>query len=627
MKKIYLLAIALISFTCLQAQVSEKNIPANASIVTDINLGKLTSLMPLNDWNKSTVGKDLLKSVYDKTGKKVKSLADLGIAMNGHAYVYYTANDSMRFMSILLPVADAKKTKSLIGKMNPTPGQQNSMMVVNDDSLSMFIVNDKQLLYVTGIINDTYFSRPEVALNHGIDLDYGYSYAAADTTMAVESYDEEATEVTELAMDTMAVVTDEVVDMEEDEMAEEDTPYYKNQQIKNRIVYNSTKVQIADWFYKGFSNSISENKNYNAVKNNDAAVTFWMDEPSNFYQNMLPAYITGGYDGGILNNLMPLSKLRYTGIYAHLLMDKTQAEIKSSFTMSDEMAELQKKLSGRKVNPSFLKYLNMDSTLAYLSYAFDTKAYLDNFPEVLESTYGSYIPGRKDEMSLAAEFFSLLIDEEAISKMIPGDAMMVFNGLYEKEVTYTDYTYDDNYNATAIEKTKMETLPKFLMMMSTEQNKFSKKLIAYGIKKEVMKEKDGYYVLTIPDSPMDFYLMYKDDMFFMGNEEQTMRQIQTNTFKANVNAEERATISNNLTSMLIKPAAISKQIAATGIAVTEDLTDMINTFKKMGNMRLKVSPLKNNQMDANFTMLVPANNSNALTYFMSLINGFSKSNN
>lgn len=627
MKKIYLLATALISFTCLQAQVSEKNIPANASIVTDINLGKLTSLMPLNDWNKSTVGKDLLKSVYDKTGKKVKSLADLGIAMNGHAYVYYTANDSMRFMSILLPVADAKKTKALVGKMNPTPGQQNSMMVVNDDSLSMFIVNDKQLLYVTGIINDTYFSRPEVALNHGIDLDYGYSYAAADTTMAVESYDEEATEVTELAMDTMAVVTDEVVDMEEDEMAEEDTPYYKNQQIKNRIVYNSTKVQIADWFYKGFSNSISENKNYNAVKNNDAAVTFWMDEPSNFYQNMLPAYFTGGYDGGILNNLMPLSKLRYTGIYAHLLMDKTQAEIKSSFTMSDEMAELQKKLSGRKVNPSFLKYLNMDSTLAYLSYAFDTKAYLDNFPEVLESTYGSYIPGRKDEMSLAAEFFSLLIDEEAISKMIPGDAMMVFNGLYEKEVTYTDYTYDDNYNATAIEKTKMETLPKFLMMMSTEQNKFSKKLIAYGIKKEVMKEKDGYYVLTIPDSPMDFYLMYKDDMFFMGNEEQTMRQIQTNTFKANVNAEERATISNNLTSMLIKPAAISKQIAATGIAVTEDLTDMINTFKKMGNMRLKVSPLKNNQMDANFTMLVPANNSNALTYFMSLINGFSKSNN
>ena len=630
MKKIYLLAAVLISFSGTHAQISEKNIPANASIVTAINLGKLTSLMSINEWNKSALGKDLLKEVQQKTGKKIKSLADLGIALNGHAYVYYTANDSVRYMSLLLPVADAKKTKALVTKMNPTSAEQNSMMVVNDDSLSMFIANDKQILYVTGFVNDAYFSRPEVALNHGINLDYGYSYAAADTTIVVESYDDEATEAVE-AVDTAAVTyTDEEVvvemDEKEEEINEEDTPYYKNQQIKNRIVYKTTRAQIADWFYKGFSNNISENKNYNSKKNNEAVVSFWMDEPSNFYQNLLPGYVTGGYNSGVINSLLPTSKLSYTGIHAHLLMDSKKAEMVSSFTMTDEMAELQKKLSGRKLNPAFLKYLNMDSALAYLSYAFDTKAYLDNFPEVLESTYGSYLQDKREEMSLAAEFFSLLIDEEAVSKMAPGDAMMIFNGLYEKEVTYTDYTYDDNYNATAIEKTKMETLPKFLMMMSSEQNKFSKKLIEYGIKKEVMKAKDGYFVLNIPKSPMELYLMYKDDVLFIGNEEQTMHAIETNSFKANISAEEKDYITNNITSMLIKPSGISKQIAATGVTATEDLTEMMNTLKNMGNMRLKVSPLKNNQMDANFTMLVPANNSNALTYFMSLINGLSKNN-
>lgn len=629
MKKIYLLTAVLISFTGTQAQVSEKNIPANATIVTDINLGKLTSLMPVKDWNKSAVGKDLLKQVNDKAGKKIKSLADLGIALNGHAYVYYTANDSVRYMSLLLPVADAKKTKNLIAKMNPTAGERNSLMVVNEDSLSMFIVNDKQLLYVTGIINENYFNREDVALNHGIDLNYQYNYSISEDTTVEAAEDngeemEEATEETEaveeVALDTTSVI---IVD-EENEMDEEESPYYKNEAIKKRIVYNTTKAQITDWFYKGFTNSINENKNYNAVKNSNTVVSFWMDEPSSFYQNLIPAYFTAGNDAGILNNLMPLSKLRYTGIYAHLLMDNKQAEITTSFTMSDEMAKLQKKLSGRKVNPAFLKYVNMDSALAYLSYAFDTKAYLDNFPEVLESTYGSYLKDKKEEMSLAAEFFSFLIDEEAIGKMVPGDAMLVFNGLYEKEVTYTDYTYDDDYNATAIEKTKMETLPKFLMMMSSEQNKFSKKLIEYGIKKEVLKEKDGYYVLTIPKSPMDFYLMYKDDVFFIGNEEQIMREIQTNSFKANVSAEERDFITNNITSMLMKPTAIGKQIAAIGISDADDLTEMMNTLKNMGNMRLKVSPLKNNQMDANFTMLVPPNNSNALTYFMSLINGLSK---
>ena len=636
MKKMYLLAAFIICVSSTKAQVSEKNIPANATIVTDINLGKLTSLMSVKDWNKSSVGKELLKTINDKSGKKVKSLADAGVALNGHAYVYYTSNDSMRYMNLLLPVADAKKTKNLFAKMNPVAGKQNSWMVVQEDSLSMIIGNDKQILFVGGIINDDYFRREDVALNHGIDLTSRYDYVTEAVEEATESYDEEVKEGTEnteemeeveeaeAATDTTYVMDAEAD--EENEMEDENDPYYKNQRIKNQLVYKATRAQINDLFYSEFSNSINENKNYNSTKNSDAVVSFWMDEPSSFYQKLLPSYMSGGYDGGILNNLLPPSKLRYTGIYAHLLMDKKQAEISSTFTMSEEMAELQKKLSGRKANPAFLKYLNMDSAMAYLTYAFDTKAYLDNFPQVIESTYGNYMQQNKEEVSLAAEFFSFLIDEEAISKMAPGDAMIIFNGLYEKEVTYTDYTYDEDYNATETEKTKMETLPKFLMMMSSEQNKLSKKLIEYGIKKEVMKEQNGYYVLNIPRSPMPFYLMYKDDVLFIGNEEQTIKQIHNNSFKAKVSAAEKDFITNNVTSILIKPAAISKQIDATGLSATEDLTELVNNFKNMGDMRMKVSPLKNNQMQANFTVDVPAKNSNALTYFMDLINSFSKNN-
>ena len=619
MRKMYLLAAALISFTTTNAQVSEKNIPANATIVTDINLGKLTSLMSTKEWDKSTMGKELLKSITDKTGKKVKSIEDLGVDLKGHAYIYYTSNDSMNFMSVLMPVADAKKTKIAFAKLNPVAAAQNSWMAVNEDSLGMFIANDKQILFVSGFVNDTYFKKEEVAKNHGIDLSnpYDYAMAATDTVMLA---DEEG-EVT----DTAVVMDDEAEETEEAEEMEDST-YYKNQQIKNRIVYKATRTQINDWFYNGFSNSINDNKNYNAVKNNDAVVSFWMDEPMSFYQKLLPSYIFGGNSGGLLSNMMPTSQLRYTGINSHLLMDKKQAEISSTFTMSEEMAELQKKLSGRKANPAFLKYLNMDNAMAYLTYAFDTKAYLENFPQVMESTYGNYMSENKEEISLAAELFSFLIDEEAISKMAPGDAMMVFNGLYQKEVTYSDYTYDEDYNATEVIKKKMETLPKFLMMMTSEQNKLSKKLIEYGIKKEVLKEEKGYYALNIPKSPMAIYVMYKDGILFIGNEEESLQQINNNNFKAKVSAEERDFITNNISSMVIKPGSISKQVSATGLAITEDLTDMMNTLKNMGNMRMSISPVANNQMKGNFTMYVPSNNSNALTYFMSLINGLSKNN-
>jgi hypothetical protein len=142
----------------------------------------------------------------------------------------------------------------------------------------------------------------------------------------------------------------------------------------------------------------------------------------------------------------------------------------------------------------------------------------------------------------------------------------------------------------------------------------------------MLKEEKGYYALDIPRSPMTIYLMYKDDILFIGNEEQSLKEIHNNTFKAKMSAEERDFITNNISSLVIKPGSISKQIDASGIAATEDLTEIMNTLINMGNMRMSVSPIANNQMKSNFTMYVPAKNSNALTYFMSLINGLSKNN-
>ena len=59
---------------------------------------------------------------------------------------------------------------------------------------------------------------------------------------------------------------------------------------------------------------------------------------------------------------------------------------------------------------------------------------------MLKKTYGQMNLGISgDEMELAAEFFSFLVDEEAIGDLVKGDGVVLFDGVFNHETTYTDY--------------------------------------------------------------------------------------------------------------------------------------------------------------------------------------------
>jgi len=221
-----------------------------------------------------------------------------------------------------------------------------------------------------------------------------------------------------------------------------------------------------------------------------------------------------------------------------------------------------------------------------------------------------------DEYSVAAEFFSFLIDEEAIAKMVKGDMMVLFDGVFQQETTYTDYTYNDDFEQTAVEKTKKETLPRFLMMISSEENSLAKKLVKYGMNKSVVKQVDGFYEIEVPRSPMRFYFMYKDDVFFLTNSLENIRSISNGNFKANISKDEKKFIGNHNFSMYMNPKSISGQIASTEVGATESLTAMLNTFNKMGEVRMQLNPVKNNTGSTDIWMDVPKGNANALTLLL-----------
>ncbi len=277
----------------------------------------------------------------------------------------------------------------------------------------------------------------------------------------------------------------------------------------------------------------------------------------------------------------------------------------------------------RKLNKKFLNYINSDSLLGYMTWAMDTKAYLESFPKMLENAYGS-MGLSSDEYSLIAEFFSFVIDEDAISQLVKGDGMVLFNGLYQQQTTYTDYVYDENYKATPVEKSKTDTLPRFLLMLSSDENNFERKLINYGIKKETVKQRDGFYELTIPSSPMSFFFTNKEGIFFLTNSVTDMQNISSGNYKANISKQEKKLLLAHNYTLFINPSKISGQIATTEIGAAESLSSAMNTFSKMGNIRAVMNPVQANVMSGELTMDVPANNRNSLKYIFDIFDSFIK---
>ena len=567
MKKYYFLALILITAHGLSAQNAALKIPANANVVGSINLGKINSMMPMAEWDKTTLGKKLKEMRGNDTTLQYNTLQELGVDLASTLYYFHTENDSMHLNTMLVSLTNALNTDKFFANKEIVRLAGNVRKHVDNDSTGYFMWNDVQMIYVKAIIKEAYFKDAVIAQRHGLSYYETSNY---------NNYDEEAA------------------------------------------------VAVDEFFYTTPITSVLSNKRF--VKNYDAnaAASIWVDNPMDFYSNLLPSYL--------LQKTNPLNvayKVNdgagYESFAASLLLDDKKISVHTQMEMSPDMAAMQEKIMDRKLNKRFFKYIDIDSMLGYMSWALDTKAYLQQMPKMLEHTYQSMGMGvGGEEASLAAEFISFLIDEEAIANMIKGDAMVVFDGVYQQQVNYTDYTYDEDYKATEVQKTRTETLPRFLMMMSSEENNLIKKLVNYGIKKSVVKENGAFYEMEIPKSPVKLFFMHKDDIFFLTNSINNMEQISAGTFKGNLSKKEKKNLSSHPFSMYINPKNISGKIAQTEFGATESLADMMNSFNKMGEVRMQANPLKNNIYGADIWMDVPAGNTNAVTYFFSLFDGMLK---
>ena len=614
------------------AQDTTTKIPNDAVVVATIKGNNLLQLMSMEELNNSFVGAEILKEVSKKENK-YNSLEDFGFNLGATSHYFFQVNDSINYNTIIIPIKDVNKFESFLKDQNNKEiVNQNGVKSFKDQNDGAIVWNDSVLIMVIGSTNDFYFENEEVINRYGLESEDYSSYEefidGAEEVVEVEEYVIESAEVyeevevEEVEEEIEETVIESTEIYEEDTEEEEDYSYYNdyynsNYTKKKELAKKWSMSKAIELLSQPVSKSILQNKSYLKSLDDKAEVTLWISDFSSIYDNLFGSMYYRQLGGLNLGSMYADS-----GLTAKLFLEKDKLQLITTYTMSDEMAESYKKMTSNKLNKKFLKYINEDRMIGYMSYSISTKAALDEYPKLMKNLYSS-MPSYGEEAGLAIDLFSLLLDEEAVSKVLPGDMLFLLSGISQRDVTYTTYEYNDDYEYVEIENTKTETVPDFLLMISTEDARFLNKFINYSIKKQLVTYENGYYVLTIPQSPLDVFFAIKDGIVFIGTSELEMNKIIKGTFDAKVSSKHKKLLLDSNYSAYLNGKQLASKIPMEDM--NKDMVDKLNWFlNNTEDGYIKSSKIKGNSMDAEMVIEVPSTEENALKYLFNIIETFSK---
>ncbi|MBB5638187.1 hypothetical protein HDE68_004113 [Pedobacter cryoconitis] len=666
---------AIFSITALgvSAQDLVHHIPAEAKAVVTLKGGNLIQLMSVKEFNNTFAGKKITEELAKAAKGDLRTIEDFGFNLSSTFYYYNQSNDSVSYNCLLAPVKNAAQVDELFKKADKKFTLNDKLRAYhNYNSTEVVYWNDEMFLFVKSAGKEAYFLKPEVSKRLGLPV--VKEFGLADTTAtASPAYNEATDYVVEVESPPYMevpqpvkrkktvvrkhkngkvkinrqkyktakkypkrkpvkkiVIIDEELPKEENYETGDSTAYagtngymkeidtavvnadHRIREIKDAKVESWTREMVAGFFAGDNHKSILSNKDFVKSRDEKAEISAWIPSTEHALLSFLPVSIFKG-----LNVFKG-----YGSASMNLYLEKNDIRIGSSLTLSDEMATAFAKINKRKVNKKFLNYVNEDKFIGYMAYAMDSKAYLEEYPKLMNKMYGSVY---KDEVSMASDLFSLLLDEEAVSKVIKGDGLLIFNGLTQKEVTYKTYEYnEDNFERDTVTKTKMETRPDFLFMLSTGDTRLLDKLIAYGVKKNVVKDMHNYYELITPKNPMPVYFAIHNGIIFMGSDGQEIGQIVNNKYQGKISSRHKNEILKNNFAAYFNSKRMAGKIPYSELGSPQKLEKTNKILNSLGDIYIKSAPVKGNVFSGEISMDIPAKEQNALKYLFSIIEDVEK---
>ena len=446
--------------------------------------------------------------------------------LDQNASIVGNFTDTIPYYQITIPIKNKEKIKQFLIK-----SQQKKQAT---DSLAQYEIQDFPNYSLLTASSD----RPSMAWNDSylVILEFTKKYSDVDQTAAI---DEAAIAVDSVAEVPPAyekygdpvvtapveIVEEPVVDttaiVESTNTATDDNSYYTEYEIKKTAFDSIQKTkQIAflkSLFEKGYVVPTSTKINPNAD------ISSWVDY------------------GGILSNLgsslntltktMPYGKYFPTqkgfgsfikGMNFDFYFDNDNARIEETVEYSKEVASILSEINTRKINKKIFNYFPEKEPLAFLTYHFNSEKVLEKTPELTTEIFANTFV-TKEDLSLVTDLISTIVDEKASATLFDGDLSLFLHDIQSKEITTKTTEYNDNFEATTVEKKTNKTIPLFSVIFTSTHPTFGDKLIQLGLRKKVLLQKENHYEFAGNSEYGNFFLIKDKDVVVITNSFESLK--------------------------------------------------------------------------------------------------------
>lgn len=635
-------------FLCLigpaiHAQDLLNQVPSTATMVVKYSGENFSKNIPLKKLDGyAFIKDDFFKTLHIDT---LTSLQNIGINFEKDIYQYISIEDTCLNFVTLLPLKNEAQFLKLVranyGAKNKTIKKNGfSFLPVSDGS---YIGWNKTTAI---IINASYQNRRSYWESY-----YSRNYkdgdsvltATADTTVA--AVDSAVTVMNEtIESDSIKVEADstaiEVVPLEsEKDEAKEELERRERDSLDNlkRELWDQQQDMIAkkqqqaaseDIMNKSFSTRIHSIKNdpgYTRIIDPASHASVWINTESIMEQYW--NYFNKGFYN-ILRSAPPNNTDTTDDFKSSVNMyfekDKLRMEQKT-WSANARMEKLAADVMNSKQGSGLVNFVNPDN-IGYFSMSINSEAMANYYYVYLKKYLSntSYMRDYADIIDLYIDLLEIIIDEKAISDLLPGNYIFVMHDMKPRIVNYTDYEYDDEFNRKEVKKTKKELSPDFTFALETRREDFMKKVahlpLKYADKNGYnYKEKDGYYELAFKEGDFPFsslYFMVKDGKVVITTSKEVIDMTKNNTGFATDEKTRNSILNNNYSLNINSKRLIDKISTQVSADVNKKITDYLS--QNLGDLKME-SRLKDGMIQGTTTLNITGNHSNSLEFFFNMM--------
>lgn len=656
-----IIAITVLSITIISASAQEliNKVSDNALYIMTINGGNVLAKVPEKEIDESLLLNQMMKSLFGRNGES-KSLKDLGVDLKKEMVfaVEYDKAAEIIYGEFFYPIEDKEKFGKYIqelwgngdiiktGKYSTfKPKYGADRIVWNKDFAVYFQCNyignkfqyNYEDYYITSRkVDDVMTEYTEtgdfyVALQN-VEKKYKNiakeeqqkSIQESETEATVEVQVEDAVEAVAEAVDEPAYNNwpDDYYDRRREArqyfQQQEDDKSEKLREARRNYINQQSDMRLTTFFDKKTKdfNSIVNNASYKKSIDANADATMW------FKNDISKFFILGSSSYRYGNDKEVFEKFLENDIngetVAKLYFEKDKARIKIDGEYGENVKQTMSKVFNQSIDTRFFNYMKKD-LIGYFSFSGSTKNFFSEIPGMYGEMYKKLYPNNETEIGLAADMFSLIIDEEAIGDLVVGDAIFVLNGVYQKDVTYKTYEYDENYNLKEIEKTKKELIPDFLFMLDSKNEKIINKLFKLGVTKKGLVSEGTYFATkTYRDLPIPLYMAFKDGIFFVSTQEAEIKEVIAGG-KGNLDKKHKELLQANTSVVYYNNKKLFEQLPKEEVKNQKQL-QAYNYILENSEDSFWTVNAKQGNLDSEIIINTPNNKENSAKYFFDLLN-------